>query len=128
MDSWLVENGSRAAAVLQTVLRHLDTAYTGAVFIGKVPMVMVLCMPALRLACVPMPHPQSSGITWFVVEYSSSALHGFAIVLLATSHAQGTVWLSPGEQERRRVGGSVKCGHLLGQTLLIVCTRRKRTG
>ena len=58
MDSWLAENGSRAAAVLQTVLGHLDTAYTGAVFIGMVPMVMILCMPPLRLACVPMPHSE----------------------------------------------------------------------
>ena len=58
MDSWLAENGSPAAAVLQTVLRHLDTAYTGAVFVGMVPMVMVLHMPALRLSCVPMPHSE----------------------------------------------------------------------
>ena len=35
--------------------------------------------------------------SWFVVDYSSSALHGIDIVLRATSHAQGTVWLSPGE-------------------------------
>ena len=62
MDSWLAENGSRAAAVLHTVLGHLDTAYTGAVFIGMVPMVIVLCIcqhcasPACRC------HMQSSGI------------------------------------------------------------------
>ena len=58
MDSWLAQNGSWAAAVLQTFLGHLATAYIGAVFIGMVPMAMVLCMPALRLACVPVPHAE----------------------------------------------------------------------
>ena len=58
MDNWLAENGSRAAAVVQTFMEHLDTAYTGAVFIGMVPMLMVLCMPALRLACAQAPHSE----------------------------------------------------------------------
>ena len=78
MDSWLAENGSRAAAVLQTVLGHLDTAYTGAVFIGMVPVVMVLCMPALRLACVPMPHAEQ----WHHGLSTSTAQARFTALLL----------------------------------------------
>ena len=58
VDSWLTENGSRAAAMLQTILGHLATAYTGVLFIGMVPMVMVLCVPAPSSASAPMSHSE----------------------------------------------------------------------
>ena len=54
----LAENGSRAAAMLQTILGHLATAYTGVLFIGMVPMVMVLYVPAPSSASALMSHSE----------------------------------------------------------------------
>ena len=75
VDSWLAEKGSWAAAVLQTVLGHLATAYTGAVFIGMVAKVMVLCMPALRLACAPVPHSEQCIMLCRRVQLTSASRH-----------------------------------------------------
>ena len=58
MDMRLAEKGSRAAAMLQTILGHSATAYTGVLFIGMVPMVMVHYVAAPSSVSAPMSHSE----------------------------------------------------------------------
>ena len=115
MGMRLAENGSRAAAMLQTILGHLATAYTDVLFIGMVPMVMVLYVPAPSSASAPMSHSEHRSMARRRVQRMSASLYHYR-----TRVRLRCAWdrLATGDaQEKRRVSASAKCGHFTIRTL-----------